>query len=117
MARNRRNQSAALRLASALRVLFICLFLGGAGVGYVLQKNKIYELGQLQKRLEMELDSLQKENGLWRGQLQELLLPKRLAERVRQMELGLGPARPDQIIWLPEPGAPGRERERALVWR
>ena len=45
MGRNRKN-NAAIRFVPALKALIICLLLGASSVGYVLQKNKIYELGR-----------------------------------------------------------------------
>lgn len=110
MARNRKNQPASLKLGAALRVFVVCLVLGGSGVGFVLQKNKIYDLGQLKKRREVELDNLSKDNDRWRDQLRGLQLPQRLADRVRQLNLGLVPARPEQIIWLPEPASQAQAR-------
>jgi hypothetical protein len=45
MAKNRKNQSAAIRFGPALKALGLCLLIGGAAVGYVWQKNQIDQLG------------------------------------------------------------------------
>src|SRR6058998_1694789 len=90
MARNRRNQSGAVRFVPALKAFLLCSLIGGFCVGYVLQKNKIYELGQQIGQRQQKLERLKKENQL-------------LAERVRDLRLGLVPPQPSQIIWITEP--------------
>ena len=103
MASNRRNQSGAVRLVPALKAFFLVLFIGGSCVGYVLQKNKIFELGQQIRQREAKLDRLKWENKLRADQLAALQLPTRLAERVKELKLGLVPPQSGQIVWLPEP--------------
>ncbi|HAM71128.1 MAG TPA: hypothetical protein DCM86_05750 [Verrucomicrobiales bacterium] len=105
MKRNRKSQSAALRLAPALKALFLCLFFGGAAVGYVWQQRKLHDLARLQRSLEMQRDQLRRENRLLSIQLADLRLPDRLQERVRHLRLAIGPASPNQIVRLPEPAA------------
>ena len=46
MAKNRKNQSGAVRFVPALKAVLLCSIIGFFCVGYVWQKNKIYELGQ-----------------------------------------------------------------------
>jgi hypothetical protein len=41
MARNRKNQSAAMRFGPVLKALLLCLLIGGSGIGYVWQKDQI----------------------------------------------------------------------------
>jgi hypothetical protein len=72
-------------------------------VGYVLQKNKIYELGQQIGQRQQKLERLKKENQLLADRLAAMQLPQRLAERVRELRLGLVPPQPSQIIWITEP--------------
>ena len=103
MAKNRRTQSTAIRLVPALKAFLLCLLIGGAGVGYVWQKNQILELGRQITQREARLDQLQWENKKRREILAHLQLPQRLEERVRQQHLGLALPRPGQTIYLPEP--------------
>jgi hypothetical protein len=103
MAKNRRTQSTAIRLVPALKAFFLCLLIGGAGVGYVWQKNQILELGRQITLREARLDQLQWENKKRRELLGNLQLPQRLEERVRQQRLGLALPRAGQTIYLPEP--------------
>lgn len=105
MAGNRRNQSGVVRLVPLLKAVIICSLIGGSAVGYVAQKNKIYQLGQQLREREARLERLKWENKIRAGQLAELQFPQRLAAQVQALNLGLGPARPAQVIWLAEPRA------------
>jgi len=89
-----------------VKVLLMCAFLGGSAVGYVLQKNKLHELGRVIKEREVALEKLRWENKIRAEQLAELQLPQRLAERVRRGGLGLSAPPPARIIWLAEPFVP-----------
>jgi hypothetical protein len=62
MARNRKNQSAAIRFGPALKALFLCLLIAGSAVGYVWQKSQIYQLGQQIRQREMRLARLQNDD-------------------------------------------------------
>jgi hypothetical protein len=103
MKRNRKSQSAAIRLVPAIKALFLCLFFGGAAVGYVWQQRKLHELGALQRTLEARLDLLRRENRLQAGHLASLQLPQRLQERVPLLHGNLVRSNPAQIVHLPEP--------------
>ena len=118
MARNRKSQSAEVRLGPALKALLICLFIGGAGVGYVCQKNQLHELGIQKKERERQLEQLRLRN----AQLGRLLAERQsfpyLERRVRELNLGLGMPHPAQVVTLedrllpapaPERKAPGVE--------
>ena len=104
MAQNRKNQSGAVRFVPALKALLLCLLLGGSAVGYVLQKNKIYELGRQITKREAVLERLKWENKLRASQLADMQMPSRLIERIKELKLGLAQPPPGQMIWLPEPG-------------
>jgi hypothetical protein len=103
MAKNRKNQSSAVRFVPAMKAIILCTLLGGSGVGYVLQKNKIYELGRQITKREMALERLKWENKVRANQLATLQMPAHLVERVKGLNLGLVMPQPGQIIWLPEP--------------
>ena len=102
MANHRKNQSGAVRLVPALKAFFLVLLIGGSCAGYVLQKNKIFELGQQIRQREARLDRLKWDNKLRADQLAALCLPARLAERAKELKLGLGPPQPGQTVWLNE---------------
>jgi cell division protein FtsB len=104
--RKRKSQSGAVRLVPAIKAIVLCALIGGSCVGYVLQKNQIYDLGQQIRAREEKLRRLKMQNNIRAGQLATLQLPQNLAERARALNLGLVPPHPSQIIWLPEPVVP-----------
>jgi len=105
-----------MRLGAAVKVAVLVLFVGGACVGYVQQKKKLYELGRQIREHEERLDRLKWDNKLRAGQLGDLQLPQRIAERVQEQKLGLGPALQSRMVWLAEPGgSPGTNRPRAML--
>ena len=95
MAKNRKNQAAAIRFGPALKASFLCLLIGGSAVGYVWQKNEIYKLGQTIRQRETRLTQLQSDNKRLTDQLAILHSPVMLDQRVRELNLGLAPAQPD----------------------
>jgi len=107
MRRNRgKNQAGAIRLVPALKAFLLCLLLGGTAVGYVVQKNKIYELGRQIVLREEQLRQLQKYNKTRASYLAHLEMPDVIAKRVNELRLGLQPPQQGQMVWLPEPVAP-----------
>ena len=105
MTRNRRSQSGAVRFVPALKAIILCMLIGGSAVGYVLQKNKLHELGRQIKKREIILERLKWDNNLRASQLANLQLPQRLMERVKEQKLGLVPTQSSQCILLVEPAA------------
>ncbi len=103
MARNRKYQSAAVRFVPVLKAFLLCGLLCGAAVGYVWQKNQIYELGNQCHARETTLGRLQNQNRKLRDQLAVLRSPQTLDQRVRALNLGLGMPQPAQVWHLPEP--------------
>jgi uncharacterized protein involved in exopolysaccharide biosynthesis len=103
MAKNRKNQSAAIRFGPALKALFLCLMIAGSAVGYVWQKSQIYQLGQQIRQREIRLARLQNDDRKLSDQLSILRSPTMLDRRVRELNLGLLPAQPMQVLRLAEP--------------
>ncbi len=100
MARNRKNQSAALRFGAALKVFLLCFFIGGSAVGYVWQKNQIFALGRQIKAGELKLEELRRQCKFASDQLGQLGSPRVLEARVKELNLGLLPPQQAQIIRL-----------------
>jgi len=100
MARNRKNQSAAVRFGPALKALLLCLLIGGSGVGYVWQQNQLLELGRQKAERERRLKVLRDQNNQLARRLAELQSPKALEIRVKELNLGLAMAQPTQIVRL-----------------
>lgn len=111
MARNRKNQSAAVRFAPALKAFLCCLLIGGSGVGYVWYKNQISVLGQQIKERENRLTELRRKNKMSRAQLDALCSPIALEARVKQLNLGLVAPPVSQIVRLVETPMEGAQPE------
>jgi hypothetical protein len=74
-------------------------------VGYVWQKSQIYQLGQQIKQREIRLARLQNDDRKLSDQLSILRSPTMLDRRGRELNLGLTPAQPMQVVRLAEPVA------------
>ncbi len=102
MARNRKNQSAAIRLVPALNALMLCLFIGGAGVGYVWYKNQLSLLGQQIRERETRLAEIVQKNNKTRATLTMLCSSLKLNERIKELNLGLAAPPVSQVVHLVE---------------
>jgi len=103
MAKNRKNQAASIRFGPALTASFACLVIAGAAVGYVWQKSEIYQLGKQIRDEETQLTQLQNNEKKLGDQLALLHSPVMLDQRARELNLGLMPAQPAQVIRVSDP--------------
>lgn len=103
MAKNRKNQSAAIRFGPALKAFGLCLLIGGASLGYVWQKNQIDQLGRQRIARELRLAELRDQNKKLRDQLAMLQSPARLQQKIVELNLGLVPPSPREVWRLGEP--------------
>ena len=118
MAKNRKNQAAAIRFGPALKASFLCLLIGGSAVGYVWQKNEIYRLGQQIRQRETKLAQLQNDNKRLGDQISILHSPVMIDRRAKELNLGLAPATPMQVVRLTEtPVAPVKNGSRQFAQR
>ena len=120
MAKNRKTQSAAARFGPAIKAFLLCLFIGGAGVGYVWQKQQIHYWSNEIKKRELALAKLQRQNKTRADQIATLISPKSLDALVKQLNLGLTQPPPSQIVRLIEvpalpPAVPGAQDSGALL--
>jgi hypothetical protein len=106
MSKNRKHQTAAIRFGPALKASFLCLLIGGSAVGYVWQKSEILRLGQEIRHRESKLLQLQADNKRLNDQITILHSPVMLDRRTKELNLGLAPATPMQVVRLDEPVAP-----------
>ncbi len=105
MAKYRKNSGDAVRFSTVARVLLLCLFFGGAAIGYVWQQGQLMKLNVRRKALEASLADLQVQNRRRNDQYESQLFPKALEDRVRSMNLDLAPHNPAQVVRLAEPAA------------
>ena len=118
MAKNRKNQSAAIRFGPALKASFLCLLIGGSAIGYVWQKSEIGRLGQQIRQREAKLAQLQSDNKRFSDQISILHSPVMLDQRAKELNLGLAPATPMQVVRLTEtPVAPEKNNLRQFAQR
>jgi cell division protein FtsB len=103
MAKNRKNQSAAIRFGPAIKAFLLCAMIGGAGVGYVWQKSQIGELGRQITKREKRLGELQQQNEKLKKQLALMRSQQFLELRVKELNLGLVPTQSSQFWRLNEP--------------
>jgi cell division protein FtsB len=102
MAKNRKNQAAAIRFGPALKASFFVLLIGGSAVGYVWQKSQIDQLGLQIAAREKKLAQFERENQKLKGLVTDLQSPVSLDQRVKGLNLGLAPASPTQVVRLSE---------------
>src|SRR5512135_2006209 len=119
MARNRKNQSAAIRFVPALKAAVLCAFIGGSAIGYVWQKNQIIELGRKIRDKENRLAQLKDANQKLAKQLDTLRSSAYLERRLRELKLDLVQPAQTQILRLPEAplGEAGPVSSRFLAGR
>ena len=103
MARNRKNQSAAIRFGPALKACLLCLLIGGSGIGYVWQKSQIDQLGSQIKVRESRFRQLEEQNEMLRKQLAMMRTPRFLEMRIKELNLGLAMPQPALVMRLSEP--------------
>ena len=103
MARNRKYRSAVVRFGPALKAFVLCLLIGGSGIGYVWQKNQIYELGRQIRQREQRLKMLADQNDKLRTAAAMMRLGGNLEMRIKKLNLGLVMPDSSQIWRLTEP--------------
>jgi len=108
MARNRKYRSAAIRFGPALKAFLLCLVIGGSGVGYVWQKNQIYDLGKQIKQREQRLSALEQMGEKWKKQLATMQTVQSLEDSIKRLNLGLGQPQMSQVWRLTEPPRDGK---------
>ncbi len=81
----------------------MCVVITGSAVGYVWQKGEIDQLGQDKHRCEVLLTQLKRNNQRLLDQIAILHSPLSLDQRVKELNLGLVPLLPGQVVRLAEP--------------
>ena len=99
---NRDRQSLSEMFVPAIKALLVCGIAGAIGVGYLWQQKQILALAETKNRCEKELQELRLKNQKCRADLDRLRLVPAIESRAKQMNLGLAPAQPEQIVRLVE---------------
>ena len=71
-------------------------------MGYVWQQDQIAGLGKQIKARESRLQQLQEQNEGLRRQLETMRSPASLQRKIQELNLGLVPAQPNQVLRLSE---------------
>lgn len=103
MAKNRKNEAAEIRFGPVLKVVLLCALIGGSAIGYVWQKSQIDHLGRQIAEREAKLKQLRNDNKIWSDEAAFLKSPVIIDRRVKDLNLGLAPAQPMQVVRLAEP--------------
>jgi hypothetical protein len=113
MGRNRKNGSA-VRFVPAMKAALICLLLGGSAIGYVYQKNQIFDLGRQIQKSEQRLKVVRDNNAKLQKGLLTMQSATQLEKRVRELNLGLVQPAQSQIVTIVEVPATAAPRTEPL---
>jgi cell division protein FtsB len=118
MAKNRKSQSAAIRFGPVLKVVLLCSLIGGSAIGYVWQKDQINRLAEQCRVREKSLDKIKRDNESLSRQISILHSTVKLDQRAKELNLGLVPAQPLQVVRILEPAsAPEKNSPRQFARR
>ena len=105
MAKNRKNESVAIRFGPALKAFALIALIGGASVGYVWQKGQIEMLGRQIKEREIRLAELRDQNKKLRDNLAMMRSPAMLEQRMAKLNLGMVTPQAKDVWRVAEPVA------------
>ena len=118
MAGNRKNQSAAAYFGPVLKVVLLGTLICGSAIGYVWQKSQIDRLGAQIREREKTLAKIKRDNESLGNQIAILHSPVMLDRRAKELNLGLAPAQPLQVVRVVEPApAPEKNSSRQFARR
>lgn len=101
-----------------LKVVLLCAAIGGSAIGFVWQKSQIEKLGRQFSERENQLKQLKNNNKLLADQISFLHNPVVLDRRVKELNLGLTPEQPAQVVRLMDlPPAPLEAGPRQFAQR
>ena len=100
---NQRKAAATFRWKLLSRGTALAVLLGGSALGYVWQKNKIYQLGYEIRQSEQEFKSLRAKQDLLQAQLSQVKSSRALLDKCAAWKLGLTQPKQSQIVRLNEP--------------
>jgi cell division protein FtsB len=117
MAKNRKNQAAAIHFGPVVKVVLLCFVFCGSAVGYVWEKNEINRLARQISEREKNFAQLRDDNERLANQVTVLHSPVMIDARARQLNLGLVPAQPAQVVRLNDAPPDGKMQTRQFAGR
>jgi hypothetical protein len=97
-----------------MKAALICLLLGGSAIGYVYQKNQIFDLGRQIQKSEQRLKVVRDNNAKLQKGLLTMQSATQLEKRVRELNLGLVQPAQSQIVTIVEVPATAAPRTEPL---
>ena len=85
-----------------MKAALICALLGVSAIGYVYQKNQIFELGKQIQAREKRLAELRDSNAKYEKALLTMRSAPQLEKRMRELNLGLVQPAQSQILTITE---------------
>jgi hypothetical protein len=95
----------------AVKAALICVLLGGSAVGYVYQKNQIFDLGRQIQKSEQQLKAMRDSNAKLQRGLLTMQSSTQVEKRVRVPNLGLVQPAQSQIVTIVEVPATAAPRD------
>jgi hypothetical protein len=105
----------AVQFSTVAKVLLVSLFLGGSGVGYVLQKGQILDLKKQKAENEIAIDRLEKELLEWNADLNQTTTRPRIHSYMLSHRLKMQPTDLREVVTMQEPPIPGTRTTVSLV--
>jgi hypothetical protein len=103
---NRRRNANTVPLLSMAAWIVVCLFFGGAGLGYVAMKSQLHAAGTEIKELEKDISELQTQNQVVRTHIIDLSSTDTLRKRFNSDKThlnGLVEIPPDRLVYVDRP--------------
>jgi hypothetical protein len=114
MSFNRRRHANAVSLTSVATWVSVCLFLGGAGLGYVSIKNQAHTKGATIKNLERTLADLKTQDEVVSSKIALLSSRAALQRRVNEGFVKLAPISDERLVRLDVAPKKGGSELRAV---
>lgn len=109
----RKNQ--AVRFSTVAKVLLVSFFLGGSGVGYVLQKSQIRQLRMESDKHAAEIELLKDAERSIDAELVKATQKEAILHALRVHGIQLGPAEWENIVTVWEPDSIPAVRELSFA--
>ena len=104
-----------VEFSTVAKVLLVSLFLGGSGVGYVLQKSQILSLKDQQSRNEAEIDRLENDLRRWNAELNRATTSPQINGYLHLHNVQMQQTEFERIVTLHEPNYSAGKSKMSLV--
>lgn len=105
----------AVQFSTVAKVLLVSLFLGGSGVGYVLQKGQIRDLMDQKARNESLIDELVNDQRRWKAEFNRATTRPQIHSYMLRHRLQMQQTDLREVVTMREPTIPGTHATVSLV--